>query len=64
MNQAQRRCVACGRSSDEIPIVHIEYQGADIGICPQHLPMLIHDPTRLAGRLAGAETMEAAEHHD
>ncbi|MCK5484409.1 MAG: hypothetical protein KAJ13_11920 [Gemmatimonadetes bacterium] len=64
MNQAQRTCVACGRGSDEIPIVRIEYQGADIGICPQHLPMLIHDPTRLSGRLAGAETMEAAEHQD
>jgi hypothetical protein len=56
--------VACSRTSDEVPILHIEYQGEAIGICPQHLPVLIHDPTRLAGRLAGAEAMEAADHHD
>jgi hypothetical protein len=56
--------VACERTSDHVPIVRIEYQGALIGICPQHLPILIHDPTRLAGVLAGAESMEAADHHD
>jgi hypothetical protein len=64
MNQTKSMCVACERTSDDVPIVRIEYQGALIGICPQHLPTLIHDPTRLTGRLAGAESMEAADHHD
>lgn len=64
MSEGSSSCVACSRTSDEVPIVRIEYQGALIGICPQHLPILIHDPTRLVGRLAGAETMEAADHHD
>lgn len=57
-------CVACGRTSDAVPIVHIEYRGERIGICPQHLPILIHDPGRLTGRLAGAEEMDAADHVD
>ncbi|MBT8462985.1 MAG: hypothetical protein KJO44_10740 [Gemmatimonadetes bacterium] len=57
-------CVACSRTSDEVPIVRIEYRGVMIGICPQHLPVLIHDPTALAGKLAGAEEMQAADHHD
>ena len=64
MSEARATCVACGRTSDEVPIVRVEYQGEAIGICPQHLPILIHDPTSLAGRLHGAEAMEAADHHD
>lgn len=64
MNKTCSTCVACARTSDDVPIVRIEYQGAVIGICPQHLPVLIHDPTSLAGRLAGAESMRAADHHD
>ena len=64
MNEARSTCVVCDRTSDEVPIVRLECLGGAIGICPQHLPILIHDPTRLAGRLAGAEEMEAADHHD
>ncbi len=64
MTNTQASCVACGRTSGDIPIVKIEYLGEAIGICPQHLPILIHDPTRLAGRLRGAESMEAADHDD
>jgi hypothetical protein len=64
MIQKRSTCVACSRTSDEVPIVRIEYRGAMIGICPQHLPVLIHDPSALSGRLAGAEEMQAADHHD
>ena len=64
MSGVQSSCLACGETSDRIPIVQIHYQGHEIGICPRHLPILIHDPTQLAGRLAGAEQMEAADHHD
>lgn len=64
MTDTAASCIACGRSSAEVPVVKLEYMGEAIGICPQHLPILIHDPTRLAGRLRGAESMEAADHHD
>jgi hypothetical protein len=57
-------CLSCGRGSEEIPLVPIEYRGARYWICPQHLPVLIHDPTRLVGKLPGAEQLRAAEHHD
>ncbi len=57
-------CVACDRGSEEIPLIALEYRGAQFWICPQHLPVLIHDPTRLTGRLAGAEEMAPADHHD
>lgn len=58
------RCLACDRDSEVVPLIRLEYQGRDLAICPQHLPILIHDPTRLAGRLPGAEGLEPADHHD
>jgi hypothetical protein len=57
-------CLMCMRTSDEIPLIAFAYRGKDLRICPQHLPVLIHDPTRLAGLLEGAENFEPAEHHD
>jgi hypothetical protein len=57
-------CVACNRTAREIPLLTLDYQGKKFWICPQHLPMLIHDPRSLTGRLPGAEGMEPAEHHD
>jgi hypothetical protein len=63
-NTAPAKCLACDRDSQAIPLLRLEYQGQTLWICPQHLPILIHDPTRLAGRLAGAETMEPSDHHD
>jgi len=59
-----RGCLACGRGDDVTPLVRLDYQGAHVWICPQHLPLLIHDPGRLTGMLPGAETLQPAEHHD
>lgn len=59
-----KHCLACERDSDATPLIAIAYRGAELWICPQHLPILIHDPGRLAGKLPGAETLRPAEHHD
>lgn len=58
------RCLACQRATSETPLIPLEYRDSRIWICPQHLPILIHDPTRLAGVLPGAENLSPAEHHD
>jgi hypothetical protein len=58
------KCVACERGSDEVPLLSAEFRGRQFHICAQHLPILIHDPGQLAGRLEGAETLDPAEHHD
>jgi hypothetical protein len=57
-------CIVCSRNSDQTPLIPVEYRGSEIRICPQHLPILIHDPTQLVGTLPGAETLEPADHHD
>jgi len=56
--------VACGRGTSEIPLIRLDFRGGAFAICPQHLPILIHDPAQLVGRLPGAETLSPAEHDD
>ncbi len=60
----EKQCLACGRDDGQTPLIPLEYQGSRLWICPQHLPVLIHDPARLVGRLPGAENLRPAEEHD
>lgn len=57
-------CLVCERSSDLIPLLAFQYQGKALWICPEHLPILIHQPARLADKLSGAEGFAPAEDHD
>jgi hypothetical protein len=58
------RCLACGTDSSQVPLIRLEYLGTAYWICPQHLPILIHDPGRLTGALPGAERLQPSDHHD
>ncbi len=58
----QKTCVACGRSSAQIPLVTLEYNGEKYYICPQDFPVLIHQPERLVGMLPGVEHLEGHKH--
>ncbi len=64
MTADNAHCLVCKRTSDEIPLISFRYQGSDLFICPQHLPILIHDPTKLAEVLPGAAGFEAADTGD
>ncbi len=57
-------CLVCRRNSAEVPLISFRYRGSDLFICPQHLPLLIHDPTKLAEVLPGADGLQPADHHD
>ncbi len=50
-------CLVCHKTSNEIPLVKMEYKDKEIYICPQHIPLLIHEPEKLIGTLDGAEKM-------
>ena len=64
MTESSPKCVYCERSSDQIPLLALRYQGTQAWICPQHLPVLIHNPERLVGKLPGAENLNpSGEHH-
>ena len=64
MTNEKSVCLVCKRTSDDIPLVSFEYQGRGLFICPQHLPILIHDPAKLAEVLPGADSFEPADHAD
>ena len=62
MTDTPSTCVACGRSSRDVPLVAFEYRGHPRHICTQHLPVLIHKPEQLAQMLPGAEGIGGADH--
>lgn len=59
-----KQCLVCQRGPDATPLLALEYRGATHWIYPQRLPVLIHEPAQLVGKLAGAEQLRPAEHHD
>jgi hypothetical protein len=61
---ADGKCIACDRGQQETPLLTLEYRGSSFNICAQHLPVLIHDPGQLVGRLEGAENLRPSDHHD
>ncbi len=60
----EARCLECGRTRNDTPLIPLEYLAGSYWICPQHLPILIHEPARLIGTLPGAERLSPAEHKD
>lgn len=63
-DSTDKRCLACQRGPEITPLLQLAYLDATFWICPQHLPILIHDPARLVGTLPGAENLQPAEHDD
>ena len=55
----QPRCLYCEQTSEEMPLIRLTFQGKDLWICPQHLPLLIHEPAKLAGKLPGMKAFDA-----
>jgi hypothetical protein len=64
MTTDQHQCIVCEKSSQEVPLLSFEYQGKPYWICPQHLPILIHEPSQLAGKLPGAEKLQGHRHDE
>ena len=57
------KCVYCERDSHEVPLVALGSQDSEAWICPQHLPILIHKPQALAGKLPGVENLTSEDHN-
>lgn len=55
----EKVCVFCKQDQQEVPLVHVEFKDNDFWICPQHIPILIHDPNKLVGHLDGADSIQA-----
>ncbi len=62
MSDNEHRCLVCQESSQELPLLKLEYREREYYICPQHFPILIHQPEKLVGLLPGAEKLHGHEH--
>ena len=58
-------CLYCQRADDRVPLLQVVFRGEQYWICPQHLPILIHKPDKLADQLPGIEILPGEVHpHD
>ena len=57
------KCVVCERNAQQAPLLSVQYRDQTYWICPQHLPILIHKPEQLAGKLPGIENLLPPEDH-
>jgi hypothetical protein len=62
MNQSIPHCLVCQITNQEIPLLTLTYRDQEFHICPQHFPILIHNPEKLVGILPGAEKLQPHEH--
>jgi hypothetical protein len=62
MTSPDPACVYCERDHKEVPLLQMQYQGKTYWICPEHLPVLIHKPAQLAGKLPGVEKLSPGQH--
>ena len=57
------KCIYCDQSSAVTPLIMLTYQGGNVYICPTHLPILIHEPAKLAGKIPGVENLTPVKGH-
>lgn len=60
MTNETYHCLNCERTEAVVPLVSLRYKGDRAWICASCLPILIHKPGQLAGKLASAETLVPA----
>jgi hypothetical protein len=61
---AQHKCLSCGRSDNDVPLVTLSYTGASLWICPQCLPALIHHPAKLTGKIPGFKVSQGEKNQE
>lgn len=57
-----KHCLNCNVSENEIPLVTLNFAGREEFICSRCLPILIHSPQKLVGKLDGADKIPSANH--
>lgn len=57
-----KHCLNCNASENEMPLVNLVFAGKPAFICSSCLPVLIHQPQKLIGKIDGAENIQPAKH--
>ena len=56
----EKKCIVCNVTNEKAPLIQLDYQDQAFYICSAHLPVLIHHPEELIGKVSGAEEFKAA----
>ncbi len=65
MSTGDSKCIYCDRTNQQVPLISLVYQEAAYWICPEHLPIMIHKPQQLVGKLPGFTRSEPyIQNHD
>jgi hypothetical protein len=62
MQENHKSCIVCKKSSQLVPLIALQYQSQEYYICPEHFPLLIHQPEKLSGILPGADKLQGHTH--
>jgi len=59
MEKNKKKCIFCQKTDQEVPLIAMSYREKQLYICPQHIPILIHEPQKLVGLIEDAENFQA-----
>ncbi len=51
MEKEKNACLVCQRNDEQVPLIQITYKGNPLWICPEHMPILIHNTDKLMAML-------------
>ncbi len=57
METVTNRCVHCERDDSQLPLLPFRFRDAELWICSDHFPVLVHKPEQLRHKLPGAEAL-------
>lgn len=57
----KQTCIHCGRDNTQVPLLDFNYKDKPYWICTEHLPVLLHHPHELAGKLPDAENLNPVD---
>jgi len=55
-------CIHCDSGEDLVPLLVFNYRGGEYRICTEHLPVLIHHPHELTGKLPDMDKLNPVDH--
>ena len=58
MMRTEKTCLVCQVSSESMPLTKFYYRDFEFFICSQHMPVIIHNPQELVGKLPDAEHLK------
>jgi hypothetical protein len=57
-------CLNCGASEIDRPLLTLKFQGKEVYLCPQCMPIMIHKPQQLVEKLPGMKPWSGPVDHE